>query len=68
MMHDPLCLDGLKDEERDHIIETVDPDKCTFCKLIDKARAESYKSGWLDGYDDGFDDGFPLGKNYGEVS
>lgn len=39
MTHNSLCLDGLDDQERAHIMTAIDPAFCEFCVLISKARA-----------------------------
>lgn len=38
--HDPLCLEGLTDEERDNVVSAIEPERCDFCILIAKVRAD----------------------------
>lgn len=39
MEHDPVCLAGLDSEQRQNVIDTVDPRGCTLCRAIHRARA-----------------------------
>ena len=39
MEHDPVCLAGLDAEQRQNVIDTVDPRSCTLCRAIRRARA-----------------------------
>lgn len=41
MNHDPLCLDGLTDEEREAVVSGIDAAECQFCILIAKVRADT---------------------------
>lgn len=38
MKHDPICLDGLDNAERDAITSFINPANCNYCKIIAKAR------------------------------
>lgn len=38
--HDPICLDGMDDFDREYVTRRIPANKCDLCRVIAKARAD----------------------------